>query len=44
MRNILKFTAFLFEQDQENVNQMAKAFYEKMGPSDVFLEWAQNIT
>ena len=44
MKNILRFTAFLFEHDKDDVDNIAKIFYDKMGPSDIFLDWAQNIT
>lgn len=44
MKNVLGFTAFLFEHDKDNVNRIAKVFYDKMGPSDTFLDWGQHIT
>ena len=37
MKNILNFTAFLFDHDKDNVNEIAKVFYAKMGPTDIFL-------
>ena len=33
MKNVLWFTSFMFENDANNIDDIAKVFYEKMGPS-----------
>lgn len=33
MKNLLWFTSFMFENDHSNVDNIAKVFYQKMGPT-----------
>ncbi len=44
MKNVLWFTSFLFEYDNEPVDSIVRVFYEKMGPSEGFFDWAQYMT
>ncbi len=44
MKNVLWFTSFLFDYDHEPVDSIVKVFYDKMGPSDSFFDWAQHVT
>lgn len=40
-KDILMFFSFLFEYDKQDVNQIVRSIYEKMGPTTIFLEWVQ---
>ena len=44
MKNVLWFTSFLIDHDNGNVDEIVKVFYDKMGPSEIFFDWAQHIT
>ena len=44
MKNVLWFTSFLFEHDNDYVDEIVKVFYVKMGPTDIFFDWVQHIT
>lgn len=35
---------FLFEKDQDDISLIVKAIYDILGPSDIFLLWAKNLT
>lgn len=44
MKNVLWFTSFFFDYDNEPVDGIVRVFYEKMGPSEAFFDWAQYVT
>ena len=35
----MKFLSFLFENDNEDISHIIKPIYDKLGPSDILLEW-----
>lgn len=44
IESMLEFLQFLFERDNDDISETVKAIYDILGPSDVFLLWAKNIT
>jgi hypothetical protein len=35
---------FLFERDRDDISGTVQAIYDLLGPSEVFLLWARNLT
>ncbi len=40
----MDFTLFLFDKDIEDISLIVKSIYNILGPSDIFLLWAKNLT
>ena len=43
VKETLKLFSFLFEYDFDDINHILKPIYQKLGPSDQFLEWVYKI-
>ncbi len=43
LKNILAFLTFLFENDTQDVAKIVKIVYDKIGLSEIFLEWGVKV-